>query len=168
MSIRKVGIETSLNGIDLGITVNLFKGKMTADIEKKFRRDFSSIDSIFDFISEYFSRSGIAESNTYIMGLAIEEIFTNMVKYDAGNPNDISIGLKMDVNKLIIILTDFDVDKFDITRTPQVNVKRPLQERKSGGLGLLLVHKLMDNIEYEYKNRTSKITLTKTLESEHV
>jgi serine/threonine-protein kinase RsbW len=141
---------------------------MTVDVEKKFGRNFNSIDSIYKFISEFFNRNNIAESNSYATNLAIEEVFTNMVKYDADNANDISIGLKMHANNLIIILTDYDVEKFDITGTPQVDINQPLQERKRGGLGLLLVHKIMDKIEYEYKNRTSIITLTKTLESDHV
>lgn len=50
------------------------------------------------------------------------------------------------------------MERFDPTRLKQVDVDAPLAERTPGGLGLYLVLKMADSINYEYHDRTSKIT----------
>jgi serine/threonine-protein kinase RsbW len=64
---------------------------------------------------------------------------------------------------LTVRLMDFDVDPFDVTRAPTVNVDKPLHERQIGGLGLHLVRHMADTIRYEFADRRSTITFTKSL-----
>ena len=72
--------------------------------------------------------------------------------------------LKKNEDDLIIHLTDFDVDPFDINKIAEVDTKQSLEERRVGGLGIHLVKQMMDKNEYEYKDRQSKIILIKHLE----
>jgi len=132
---------------------------------KKFKRNLSSLDDIFEFIDEFSVKTGLDESVVFTMNLVVEELFTNMVKYTSGNTNKILLELKKEENNLIIHLTDFDVDPFDITETAEVDTKQSLEERRVGGLGIHLVKEMMDKIEYEYKDRQSKIILIKHLEN---
>ena len=132
---------------------------------KKFKRNLSSLDDIFEFIDEFSVKTGLDESVVFTMSLVVEELFTNMVKYTSGNTNKILLELKKEENNLIIHLTDFDVDPFDITETAEVDTKQSLEERRVGGLGIHLVKEMMDKIEYEYKDRQSKIILIKHLEN---
>ena len=87
-----------------------------------------------------------------------------MVKYQRESQDDIAIELKIDRGKLIIILTGYNVEYFDISNIPNIDTTAPLGERKVGGLGLLLANKLMDKIDYNYNNKTCRIILIKTLE----
>ncbi len=132
---------------------------------KKFKRNLSSLDDIFEFIDEFSVKTGLDESVVFTMNLVVEELFTNMVKYTSGNTNKILLELKKEENNLIIHLTDFDVDPFDITETAEVDTRQSLEERRVGGLGIHLVKEMMDKIEYEYKDRQSKIILIKHLEN---
>lgn len=134
-------------------------------MEKKFSRDIKSLDKIFEFVWGFLARNKIDEATGYSVNLAIEEIFTNMVKYNAGSLNDISISLSRDKDRLIMRLTDHDVDSFDVTKSGEVDIGQPLHKRKAGGLGLHLVKKVMDRIEYNYEKRTSTVTMTKILEN---
>jgi anti-sigma regulatory factor (Ser/Thr protein kinase) len=122
-------------------------------MEKHFQRDINSLDKIFEFICEFIAENKIDESTAFSINFAIEEIFTNMVKYNPENQNNISISLNKDGNKLILCLTDYDVGHFDITKLKEVDTGQPLQERKVGGLGLHIVKQMVDEIDYEYKNR---------------
>jgi len=133
-------------------------------MDKKFKRDLNSLDGIFKFINEFSAKTGVDESVVFTINLVVEELFTNMVKYTYENSNEILLQLKKDADDLIIHLTDFDVDPFDITKTVEVDTKQSLEERGVGGLGIHLVKQMIDKIEYEYKDRQSKIILIKHLE----
>ena len=137
-------------------------------MEKSFAKDLTSMDKMFDFVEDFFSANKIDRSYLFPVNLAIEEIFTNMVKYQPGSNNDISLSLEKDSKRLIICLSDFDVDQFDVTAFPEADVDASLEDRHDGGLGLHLVRKIMDSVDYEYHGRTSKIIMIKAMESQNV
>ena len=133
-------------------------------MEQKFKREIRSLEKIFDFISGFSTANRIGDSDVFVIKFVVEEIFTNMVKYNSRSNKDILVSLRRHSNTLSISLIDFDVDPFDLTKTEEVDIHQSLRERKVGGLGLHLVKKMVDKVDYEYKNRESKVTLTKTLE----
>ena len=45
---------------------------------------------------------------------------------------------------------------------PDPDVEKLLEQRKEGGLGIYLVKKRMDRVEYEYINERNKLTVYKT------
>jgi anti-sigma regulatory factor (Ser/Thr protein kinase) len=137
-------------------------------MEKKFKRDLSALDGIFELISEFIITNQIDEEIGFPINLAVEELFTNMVKYNPDNANDILMSLEKDENKLIVTLTDFDAEAFDVTQAKEVDTNQALADRRIGGLGIHLTRKMVDDIKYEYVNRQSKITLIKYLEKQHV
>ena len=134
-------------------------------MDKKFKRALSSLEEIFEFINEFSSKSCVDESVVFTINLVVEELFTNLLKYTSENTNEILLELKKHEGDLVIHLTDFDVEPFDITKTAEVDTKQSLEERGVGGLGIHLVKQMMDKIEYEYKDRQSKIILIKHLEN---
>jgi len=85
------------------------------------------------------------------------------VKYSVGGRHDISISLGHTPDQLTVRLTDFDVEAFDPTRAPAVDTNKPLHERQPGGLGLHLVRQMADTLQYEYVERRSTVTFTKSL-----
>lgn len=137
-------------------------------MHKSFKRDVAALEKIFRFTNEFSSAKKISKSATFAMNLAIEELFTNIIKYSADNGNDISIHLDIAGNDLVIKITDFDVERFDITESSKIDVGKSLEERKVGGIGLHLVRNMVDKITYEYEGRTACITLVKHLEDLNV
>jgi anti-sigma regulatory factor (Ser/Thr protein kinase) len=67
---------------------------------------------------------------------------------------------------LTVQLIDFDVDAFDPTTVPAIDVEKPIGEWQPGGLGLHLVRQMADTLQYEYAERRSTITFTKALDPE--
>ena len=133
-------------------------------MEQAFRRSFGELERIFDFSDRFYATESIGDSHRFAVNLAIEEIFTNMVKYEPGNTHDIVIEFRRTQAGVEVSLTDFDVGPFDRDGVPTSDVDAPLEERRIGGLGLLLVEKLMDQVEYEYKDRNRTVRLTRRLE----
>ncbi len=133
-------------------------------MQRSFSRNIAALDKVFAFTAEFSDETQLDESVSLAMNLAIEELFTNIVKYTTDTGNDISIHLNVLDGDLVVKITDFDVERFDITRADKVNVNKSLEERKVGGIGLHLVRNIVDKITYEYKDRTACITLVKHLE----
>ena len=128
-----------------------------------FRRSFDALDSIFELTRRFYDDAAVGHDDRLAFDFCIEEVFTNFVKYNRDNPNDIELALERRGNRLVASLTDFDVEPFDITQAPAVDVSLPADRREPGGLGLHLVRRLADDVEYDYTNRRSRITVTKNL-----
>ena len=134
-------------------------------MENKFARSFDEIKKIVTFAGRVFEEEGIDPSLRYIVDLAVEELFVNMVTYNTESKREILLELHAINNGIEVSLTDFDVERFDPTKVPDIDVDAPLEERTVGGLGLYLVLKMVDSIHYEYKDRESKITFIKRVEN---
>ena len=137
-------------------------------MQASFKREFDSLDEVFGFVRLFFRAEGIDPEYLPPIDLAVEEIFTNMVKYNRGARHEIDISLEKQDDKLTIALIDHEVEPFDITKLPDVRTDQPVEERRIGGLGIHLVRKLMDEVDYDYVNGRSTITLVKRIESQHV
>jgi anti-sigma regulatory factor (Ser/Thr protein kinase) len=86
----------------------------------------------------------------------MNELLSNIIKY--GFPNKkagkITIALELfDTGKLSIKMTDKGVPFNPFQITPP-NTKIPIEDRETGGLGIHLVRKLMD--EFSYKRMTDR------------
>jgi serine/threonine-protein kinase RsbW len=136
-------------------------------MEQQFKRDLRSLTEIFEFIDAFVTSERSPLRVRTSLYFAIEELFTNMVKYHGGTSNDVSIRLNMEQDKVVVQLIDHDVEEFDVTRSPSPNLTGSLDERKPGGLGLYLTQRIVDSMEYEYKDRESITTFTINLGRSH-
>jgi len=127
-------------------------------MRKNYKRSFDEIQNIVTDTERFFAQENIDESLRMKADLSLEELFVNMVTYNTETSRDILIEMKAIDNGIEVSLTDYDVERFDPTELKQVDVDAPLAERIPGGLGLYLVLKMADSINYEYHDRTSKIT----------
>jgi anti-sigma regulatory factor (Ser/Thr protein kinase) len=131
-------------------------------VRREFKRSLDSLDEIFSFTEEFFVSRGIDTSLRYSVDLAIDEIFTNMIKYNANEPGDIEIEFKRVENGLEVSMTDREAVPFDVTSEgPEVDVDQPAEDRDEGGLGLHLVKEMVDTFDYEYHDGRCTITFTK-------
>ncbi len=132
-------------------------------VQSYFKRSYDSLAAITDFINGFLAARSLDDELSGPVNFIVEELFTNMVKYNPGNSRDIAISLGHTPDRLTVQLMDFDVDPFDVTKAPLVDVDKPLQERQIGGLGLHLVRKMADTLSYDYSDRRSTITFTRAL-----
>ena len=134
-------------------------------MKTKFERDILALDKLFNFLDTFIVKHQLDVSFAFAIKLVVEELFVNMVKYNRDNPNPLSVSLAKDEDKVIVELVDYNVDPFDITKMGEFDRTRSLEEREAGGMGIPLVKKMMDDIQYDYNpaERTSKIQLIKYL-----
>jgi serine/threonine-protein kinase RsbW len=133
--------------------------------ERRFERATASLDALFRFVDSFAERHGVSADAAFDLRLALEELFTNMVKYHPESAEPILLRLERDGPWVRAVLQDFDVNSWDVTQAPEVDVSAPLESRRPGGLGLHLVRRVTDGLQYEYQDRSSRITVTKRVES---
>ena len=100
------------------------------------------------YSSEAFDRLGIDRKLLATVDFVVEELFTNMVKYAKGSTRDVRMAVTAIEGGVEVTLTDYDVEPFDVTRAPDVDVGAPIEARRPGGLGLHLIRRMVDAIEY--------------------
>lgn len=137
-------------------------------MHEPFRRSLESLDEIFDFTERFFAGHEVEERHRYAVNLVIEELFTNMVKYNPASAGEIVVEMQHRDGGVQVRLSDRESVPFDVTAPRAVDPEAPLERRRSGGLGLFLVQKFVDSLDYAYRDGTSTITFTRKLDQENV
>lgn len=135
----------------------------SARVERCFERSYASLDELFQFLDRGLEEGEVSDTDRFALRLALEELFTNMVKYSSSKTSSISVRLDVRNGTFMMVLTDFDADPFDPTAHPAPDIQAPLSERRAGGLGLHLARTMVDSIDHEYADRKNIITLRKTV-----
>lgn len=130
----------------------------------KVPRDFGSLGLIFERLDAILEDPRVDDRSVFVVRLALEEIFTNMVKYNPGGEATIGIAITLGDREVTVRLVDRGVQPFDVTAGPTPELDLPMDERRIGGLGLHLVRTLVDGLEYAHYDNQTTITLTKRLE----
>ncbi|MDX1480676.1 MAG: ATP-binding protein [Woeseiaceae bacterium] len=137
-------------------------------MQQAFPRSLDELRNIVAFTERFFAEHDIDDSLRYIVDLCTEELFVNMVTYDTETDADILVEMRPHERGVEVSITDFDVERFDPRTASPVDVEAPLEKRSPGGLGLFLVLKMVDSINYEYRNRQSRITFVASRKASNV
>ncbi len=133
-------------------------------MNRSFKRSIQSLDSVFEFLNGFILQYGIGDGDAFTLKFAVEELFTNLVKYNPDSPSDISLALTRNGTSVVLQLVDYQAVAFDPTKTAELDLTKRLEERRPGGLGIHLVKKMIDSIDYQHVNNQSIITLTHHVE----
>ncbi len=96
--------------------------------------------------------------------LVLEEAFTNIVNYAYNDTHEhpILIEFVKDPDTLEMTLID-DGLAYDPTRNEEPKTDLPIEDRPVGGLGILLIRRLMDSVDYQRIGNKNLLTLTKNI-----
>ena len=101
---------------------------------------------------------------SFLVSLAIEELVTNCIKYgyDDDGEHTIEIVLSLADRALTMVVVD-DGRAFNPLEAPPPDLSLPIENRPIGGLGLHLLRGLADDLIYERRNGTNRLTLIKRI-----
>jgi len=134
---------------------------------RRFPRRVDALPALVAFTAAFVAAQDIEATLLGPVDFAIEELFTNMVKYGRPGGNEVELALARIAGGVDVALTDYDVEPFDPTRAPDADVTLPIEQRTPGGLGIHLTRRLVEGLEYRYapERREARITFRKTGES---
>ena len=137
-------------------------------MKQSFARNLKALADVFNFIDAFADAHRLDEPVRYALRLAVEELFTNAVKYNSGGQEGPALELSLAGEQLVVQFADPDADRFDPTQQPEPPLRAPLEARQPGRLGIHLIKRYFDRVDYDYRGRMSTITLTKQLGPPHV
>jgi len=119
-----------------------------------------NMGEVLDFVDERLSDCPVKLRNQ--IGIAVDEIFSNIARY-AYAPETGYAEIRVDAGDEIIIEFADGGMAYNPLETTDPNVSVETEERKIGGLGIFLVKKLMDSVEYRREGNKNILVIGKTI-----
>ncbi|MDR2481038.1 MAG: ATP-binding protein [Spirochaetaceae bacterium] len=126
------------------------------------------LEDAISFIRAELTAASCPDDIVMQIELAMEEIFMNVASY-AYDDKDKKGKIKICVNmtekggQTTMMIAVCDTGKpFNLLEHKDPDTTIPLEEREIGGLGILLVKKVMNSVTYTYKDGYNHVMMSKT------
>lgn len=114
-----------------------------------------------DFVTKVGNRNGFSERVINAFKLSIDEAATNIIKHAYRDwPGNITIRAIVKTNSLTIVLID-QGKYFDPRQVSDPDLKRYVDIGKKGGLGIFIMRRLLDQIDYRKTEEGNELWLIK-------
>ncbi len=122
-----------------------------------------NIDAVTDFVNEALEGMDCPVRARLQIDVAIDELFSNIANYAYPLGEGAAV-VRVEEGKesraALITFMDWGTP-FDPLSRPDPDTTLPAEEREIGGLGIFMVRKSMDDVQYEYKDRHNILTVRK-------
>ncbi len=125
--------------------------------------DLDSLNDVLAFVDGEMERAGCSMKLMTQVDMAVEEIFVNIARY-AYHPEagEASVRCEAGGDPFQIVVGFADRGRpFNPLDRKDPDVTLDAEARQLGGLGILMAKKLMDEIQYEYRDGKNILTLRK-------
>ncbi len=120
------------------------------------------LKDIRDFITEKLKAYSRNELEINQMVLAVDEVCANLIIHSNYCNADEAIYLQVIVEKKGVTFEISDEGKkFDFTDYKEPSIQEVVTAKKKGGIGLMLVKRIMDKVEFSSENDRNKCVLFK-------
>lgn len=129
------------------------------------KNEIAEITKLTAFVEEIGEELSLPAALVMNLNLVLEEAVSNIILYAYPKKfeQNISIEAVKQKDSLIFVITDTGV-AFDPTKVDEANITLSAEERPIGGLGIFLIKKIMNEVEYQRIDGVNVFTLKKTLE----
>lgn len=124
--------------------------------------DLAELGRLAGEADAFCDRHGVPDAARMALQLALEEIVTNIVSHGGAGAGPIDVTLRRDGGSIEARVEDHGAP-FDPLTHEDPDVDAPLEEREAGGLGILLVKRVMDGVTYERAGARNVLTIRKDI-----
>ncbi|MFH5832493.1 ATP-binding protein [Halalkalibaculum sp. DA3122] len=115
-----------------------------------------------NFVAKHATDFGFNKQDVADIRLAVDEAYTNIIKHAYNNDENRSVDIKLGYNSNEFWVSLLDSGQnFDPSSYSKPNVREKIKQKKRGGVGVYLIKRLMDDVEYSKEGTLNKIRMTK-------
>ena len=137
----------------------------TQEYKFELKNELSELKSLNQHLNNWGGAIGLADDSIARINICLDELFTNIVSYgfDDDQEHMIIFTLNGDSSFVVINIED-DAKPFNPLEKVDPDFPENVEEAKIGGLGILIIRKLMDNVTYERSQDKNKLTMKKNIQ----
>ena len=126
------------------------------------KSDLSELKTLYQHLNKFGHVTGLSEACITDVNICLDELFTNIASYGFVDDLEHIIRFTFHLNDNVLTLNiEDDGIAFNPLKKENPEIPADLIDVKIGGLGIHIVRKLMDDIRYERKQGSNKLTLKK-------
>jgi serine/threonine-protein kinase RsbW len=121
---------------------------MAATFHQSIESDFQALKGLMEAAEEFLQGQGVDAQAIFRINLTLEEIVTNIIKFgnnEAEHKIDVAVNVGAEAVEAVIIDEGYEFNPVLHQRQQPSEI---LTERATGGLGIYLIKKLLDNMNY--------------------
>ena len=134
---------------------------MSASFHQTIANDFAELSGLMQAATGFLESRGVDAQAVYRINLALEEMVTNIIKYgyDAPGRHEIEVALDVGANEVTVVIIDDGHDFNPILQERKPPAEKP-EDLEIGGLGIHLIKKLLDRIDYRREEGRNILEIT--------
>ena len=134
--------------------------KTIAERTWRFPNRMTALAAVAKEVFEWLANLPLSSRAKYSVGLAVEEMASNVIKYgyDDDREHEIAVHVAAQDDRVEIVFED-DGHAFDPTGHPKPDLETIVESRKIGGLGIELVRRICENMSYQRVGDRNRLVL---------
>lgn len=121
-----------------------------------------AVPELLSFIQDFATKEGFDRELINSLLIIGDELISNIIKYAYEGQGDIYLRLMRNDEEFVLTLVDHG-KPFNALEVNHERLFGEAKDQKVGGLGILIVKQIMDNITYDYLNKKNILILRKKL-----
>jgi len=132
------------------------------------KNELAEVERAGHVLDEFGALHGVAPTALFELHLALDEALTNVVSYAYEDDRQHEIFVRLgtavaDGQRQIEVEIEDDGRPFNPLEAAPPDVNAPVEERPIGGLGIYLVRRVMDDLEYRRQQGKNVLVMRKRL-----
>lgn len=127
--------------------------------KKSILPQLEKLDEATAFFEEIMEEAEVPMKVISQVNIAVDEIFSNIARYSGAS--SAILGCETEGNRIKIRFSD-NGRPYDPTKNTDPDVTLSAEDREIGGLGIFMVKKMMEQVNYEYSDGFNVLTLEKS------
>lgn len=147
---------------DLTLLIIKWQQPQSFNSHLSMRADMDDIEQINPFIREATQQAALNDKEAKRLRLALEEAVANVINYS--HASFVNLDAEILDGQLKVTITDNGIP-FDATAESTTDLSLPPDQRPPGGLGIVLLHRMTDMLEYQRIDNCNVLTLIKYIKT---
>jgi len=141
---------------------------MSEPVTIALKNDLAELERVGVAVEAFGARHGLSTATIFAVHLALDEVLTNVVSYGYDDNREHNITVRLSIGdaqspRRIEVEVEDDGRAFNPLEAAPPDVSAPVEERSIGGLGIYLVRRVMDDLEYRRQQAKNILVMRKTL-----